>query len=287
MNALSEHSGLAEDNTRADSVPSLKGVDEIVLYDIPSKLERRAWSPNMWKTRLVLNYKGIPYHTQWISYPDIEAAWKELGIPPSRLEGGKPLYTCPSIIDRNTSPTLKVVTDSLVIAEYLDETYSSYGPRIFPQGTTQQQLAFVNYLEARVETRATALVLGLCPTILEDPRGEAYFNETKLQRLGKALPDFYPAGSPERKEAWSLLQKDLDDVAEAYDKNVEGGGEYFVGNTITFADMYLVALLLWTRFVPSDRDGPDVKFVWDVVRKWHGGRWARLMEKFENHLQVL
>lgn len=238
--------------------------------------------------RLALNIKGIPYRTEWISYPDIEATFKELGIPASRMEDGKPLYTCPSIIDPSASPTPRRLTDSLVIAEYLEEAYQSYGPKLFPEGTKEQQLAFMNKVQSEgVIGHAAALVLGLCPANLEDPRGTQYFLDTRLQKLGKPLPEYHPAGSPERKEAWEGLKKDLDALAADYDKNMEGGGEYAVGKTITFADIFLVAIFLWMRFVPSDRDGADVKCVWDVVKTWNGGHWAKLMDKFENHLQVL
>lgn len=51
--------------------------EELLLFDIPSK-EGRAWSPNVWKVRAVLNYKKIPYRTEWIEFPDIEPKMKEL-----------------------------------------------------------------------------------------------------------------------------------------------------------------------------------------------------------------
>jgi hypothetical protein len=63
--------------------------DKIVLYDIPCKGRCAAWSANTlkgsvpshparsWKiadssvARLALNFKGVPYETTWIEYPDI------------------------------------------------------------------------------------------------------------------------------------------------------------------------------------------------------------------------
>ena len=49
----------------------------LTLYDIPSK-GQKCWSPNVWKTRLVLHYKQIPYKTEWIEYPEIEPKLKGL-----------------------------------------------------------------------------------------------------------------------------------------------------------------------------------------------------------------
>jgi hypothetical protein len=61
---------------------------EVVLYDLPSQ-QGVAWSLNPWKSapinpnpqynntntqkaRMVLNYKKIPYTTEWVEYPDLE-----------------------------------------------------------------------------------------------------------------------------------------------------------------------------------------------------------------------
>lgn len=34
--------------------------------------------------RLALNYKGLPYKTKWVEYPDLKGRFMELGIPASR-----------------------------------------------------------------------------------------------------------------------------------------------------------------------------------------------------------
>ena len=41
--------------------------DEIVLYDLKNK-HNKCWSLNPWKTRLILNLKGLKYRTEWIEY---------------------------------------------------------------------------------------------------------------------------------------------------------------------------------------------------------------------------
>ena len=63
--------------------------EHIILFDIPSKEPRRAWSFNVWRgersdktngnpatiaylapqtVRLLLNYKKIPYKTEWVCF---------------------------------------------------------------------------------------------------------------------------------------------------------------------------------------------------------------------------
>ncbi|KAG9011063.1 hypothetical protein FRB94_008954 [Tulasnella sp. JGI-2019a] len=263
--------------------------DTIVLYDIPGKTGSRAWSPNVWKARLVLNYKGIPYRTEWVSFPDIETTFKDIGINASTAKAnGEILYTCPAIIDYTVSPAEKL-TDSNVIAQYLDNKYASeeqYGPKLFPEGTVDVQLAFIDRFKAALMPLG-ALTLGCIPAMLNCSRGAEYYNKTRSEKHGKPLTEFYPAGSPEREQAWKGLQKGLDTLAAAYDKNEEGGGEYAFGRAITYFDIVVVAAFLSARYIPVDRDGQEVKCAWDVIKTWNGGKWQKLMEKFENHLQVL
>lgn len=88
-----------------------KMANEIVLYDLPSTAKCACWSLNPWKgmalhriytyewgqlgkfeadsvlmmitARLALNYKGLPYKTEWVEYPDLKSRFMELGIPAS------------------------------------------------------------------------------------------------------------------------------------------------------------------------------------------------------------
>jgi hypothetical protein len=50
---------------------------QTILYDLPSK-QGTAWSLNPWKTRLILNFKGIDYKTEWVEFPDVEPKMKSL-----------------------------------------------------------------------------------------------------------------------------------------------------------------------------------------------------------------
>ena len=44
---------------------------EIVLYDLAST-KGVCFSPAVWRIRLLLNYKEIPYRTIWLEFPDIK-----------------------------------------------------------------------------------------------------------------------------------------------------------------------------------------------------------------------
>lgn len=50
---------------------------EIVLYDLAST-KAVCFSPVVWRIRLMLNYKRIPYRTIFLEFPDIEPTLKAL-----------------------------------------------------------------------------------------------------------------------------------------------------------------------------------------------------------------
>ncbi|TFY64395.1 hypothetical protein EVG20_g5963 [Dentipellis fragilis] len=103
----------------------------LILYDIPSSLPDKAWSPNPWKARLVLNAKGIPYQTVWVEYPNIAGLCKRIGAEHTEMRPNGPHYTLPVVQDPNTGA---IVSDSFKIAQYLDKTYPDT-IRLVPDGT--------------------------------------------------------------------------------------------------------------------------------------------------------
>ncbi|KZT66102.1 hypothetical protein DAEQUDRAFT_480082 [Daedalea quercina L-15889] len=88
----------------------------------------KAWSPNTWKTRYLLNLKGLPYHMQWVEYPDIASLHKSFGLPPTYTRTII-AYTLLMIYDPRTK---RVIADSIKIAAYLDDEYIET-PAVFPK----------------------------------------------------------------------------------------------------------------------------------------------------------
>lgn len=52
---------------------------EIILYDLACT-QGICFSPVVWRIRLMLNYKQIPYKTIFLEFPDIEPTLKELYV---------------------------------------------------------------------------------------------------------------------------------------------------------------------------------------------------------------
>lgn len=50
---------------------------EVILYDLAST-KGVCFSPAVWRIRLLLNYKEIPYRTVWLEFPDIKDELEKL-----------------------------------------------------------------------------------------------------------------------------------------------------------------------------------------------------------------
>lgn len=99
----------------------------IVFYDIAMRppVEENSCAVNPWKTRLALNFKGVPYTTSWVPLPDISKVRSKLKVPPCRkFADGSDFYTLPIIEDPTTG---SLVGDSFDIAVYLQKTYPNSG----------------------------------------------------------------------------------------------------------------------------------------------------------------
>jgi len=139
--------------------------------------------------RYTLNLKGIPFKTEWVEFPNIELLCKKLGIPPTcKREDRSDRFTLPAI----HSPSTGVyISDSILIAEYLEKTYLDT-PQIFPHNTFALQAAFtaafVNNLSAlwNFIVHATYAIL--------TPRSQEYYRHTREKSFGKVLEDIAPKG---------------------------------------------------------------------------------------------
>jgi glutathione S-transferase len=96
-----------------------------------------------------LGFKGLPYRTEWVEHPQIEATFKKIGAAPTgtRADGtGRPFYTVPVIIDPNhlTEGKPTMISDSRNIALYLDEHYPT-NKQLIPNGTNGLQAVCEEY----------------------------------------------------------------------------------------------------------------------------------------------
>ncbi|KIM25037.1 hypothetical protein M408DRAFT_331497 [Serendipita vermifera MAFF 305830] len=246
---------------------------KITFYDIASRLNPQAWSPNTWKTRFVLNYKRIPYETVYVSYPDIAQLWQTLGLSPLAADPKTflPLISVPSTDGGPPS----VIADSFDIALYLDYEFPET-PAVIPPNTGALQSSWALTLRTLVVPNLRPLIL---PQLVHklDERGATYFRQTREKTFGMKLEELAPPG-PKRDEALKKLERSLNDLFDMLKTNRghdEQHLEWVMGAVgPTFADFALGGILTWCK-VGGDQQ------TWDVVSSWNGGRWARHLDKLQ------
>ncbi|KZT63197.1 hypothetical protein DAEQUDRAFT_680784 [Daedalea quercina L-15889] len=239
----------------------------IILFDINSTLSPPAWSPNVWCTRFVLNYKHLPYATQWIPYPDVTDVLSAVSAPPPRTE--KPLSTVPAILDSAPDREPVVLTESSIIADHLEEAYPE--PSIYPGGSRDAQLGF------NVIMNMAFMVMPNMPYILEG-REREYFMRSRKEIFGIALEDMFP---PEKQETmWDNLENGLDELSTLIDNSAHKQKWIFsTEDGPAYADFVLGSLFMWLKLA-----GPEGG--WDRVKGWHGSKWARLFDGLQPYIQV-
>ncbi|KAF5377841.1 hypothetical protein D9615_006812 [Tricholomella constricta] len=246
----------------------------IKFYDItvaPAILGKGS-SPNTLKTRMCLNYKGIPYQTVWVEYPDIEAVCKEIGaLPTGNLNASwGPYYTLPAIHDPSTGT---ILAESALITEYLDDTYPDT-PKLFPPGTRALQLAFIDAFMSKLGSM-WQFILPLGYPYLS-PRSQEFYRKTREAWFGKKLEDIVPTGQ-KREEEWAKVKVGFDAIDTWFKKANTEGGPYLLGANIAFADIVVASFLLFFRQILG-----EVSPEWTDINAWSEGRWEAYLQRFES-----
>ncbi|KAH7915563.1 glutathione S-transferase, partial [Hygrophoropsis aurantiaca] len=251
-------------------------VTKITFFDIPTLLPVST-SPNTWKVRLALNYKGLPFETRWVETCDIEKVCKSLGIPPTSVSpSGTPKYTLPALIDHTFSPP-SILSDSTPIIEYLERTYPDPDPSraLCPPNSRSLEALFEYYINSSI----TAHIIPLMVMHMYDkktPRDRVHFRERMEAAFGKRLEDIELQGR-EREEAWKRIEVVFDLLSFFMQQN--GGGDFFTGEKLSLADCTLGGLMIALRY-----DSPDE--AWGKVMSWSNRRWARYMSALEKWVFV-
>jgi len=259
----------------------------ITFYDIASAPPLRTFAPNPWKTRFALNFKGVPYQTQWVDMPDITSLRETLGVSANRTHAdGSPFHTLPVVHDASTGALLG---DSFEIALYLDQTYSD-GPSLFRPLSTGLSAAW----NANVDTIFTKYII-LGDQMPFDPRVQDAVNAIFAKRAAGMNVATLQLSPEQREGLFVGFEAALGELAKAYhhtggttdhfwrtggtDKTQsqtappgrECGGPFLDGDQPAYADFIIGA---WLKALESSMKPED----WHRVRQWQGGLWGRLMD---------
>lgn len=225
--------------------------------------------------RIALNYKGLPYRTEWVEYPDLAPLLSSYNVAPNPPPSVP--YTVPTIYDPHTH---RFIADSTKIALYLDATYPSTPP-ILPPPIRVFDAAFQHAL-ITVHERIVPLIMYPAMTRL-NPRSQAYFRETREKRFGCKMEEICPL--EKQAEQWARLEKAFSLLASWFE--AAGDGRLLLMGTdegkICHADTQIAGRLKWIQTVFGK--GSEE---WKRVEGFDGGRWKRflaIMEKWADVIQ--
>lgn len=206
----------------------------IVLYDIPSR-HGSCWSWNTWRTRLVLNYKGLPYRTIWLEYPDIAPTLQSLGISAHK---DVPAYTLPAI----TLSDGRHIMGSMEIAQELD--------RLSPTPSLQLDLPVVAQVETIVNHATRSYPRVYIPRIigllLNEP-SVAYITKNYLPVIGGVLPDIAD-------EVPAAMLEEVKGILRPLTRLKKAEGRFFLGLEPSYADVLLGAFLQSAKMLSRKED---------------------------------
>ncbi|VDB92333.1 unnamed protein product [Peniophora sp. CBMAI 1063] len=240
----------------------------IVLYDIAMAGEspsEKAWSPNSWKTRILLNLKGLSHRTEWMTFTQTPKTISALGLGPRETSDPRK-YTVPTIYDPSTD---RAVMGSQAIARYLEDQYPD-SPAVLPAGTRALQAAFYNEIsEALIVPIFTSLVGKHLEKTQDVDRD--YFRKSREIIFGCTFDEIAPKGE----KVQAALDQITSILGRAASYISEGRGRFVGENRPLNADVNLVAMLIWATTVG---EGTAVA---KTVLEADGGRWAEYMQAFE------
>lgn len=169
--------------------------------------------------RLVLNYKGIDYKTEWIEYPDLVPTLKSYGLAPNdpNAPGYFADYTSPAIrYDDGT-----YMMDSWKIAHELEKRYPS--PSLHLDDPVVGQ---VMETLGKIFPPLRPHIIPKVPRVLLNERSAEYFERTRKESFGMPLAQVEAEMATE--ESWEKAKQPIKDIADLLKKN---GGPYFLGKT--------------------------------------------------------
>ncbi|TDZ16441.1 Glutathione S-transferase-like protein ustS [Colletotrichum orbiculare MAFF 240422] len=236
---------------------------KITFYDLARRVKpNRCWSYNAWKTRLVLNYKKIPYTTAWVNHDTIGPTLEAIGIRANASEQGFP-YTVPTI----QLPGKAAITDSAVIVTELESLYPF--PALNLDSDLQNEADRVTFMTCM--PLFAIYMPEVARSIIEESTVPT-FNNSREKRFGMTLEELERARGGE--QAWKAAEPGMSAMKNLLTSRKMDEGPFILGSQVCYADFILVASLetlrkagngMFERFLEWDscfRDLYEACLVW-------------------------
>lgn len=259
----------------------------LIYYDIAFAVprEKNTAAPNPWKARYALNFKGVPYKTEWVQMPDITKVRKGLGASACRkFADGTDYYTLPVLKDSTTGA---IVGDSFDIALYLQETFPDSGSGdLFPEQpdlnyvcpgaeevliplSKREDVQHKDYskFNTNVDWAFTLHTALMASGMKWDKEFEQGIKDEFVRRLGaKSWEDMGVYGE-KRVHMLESLKQTLTGLAGLYKRNENG--PFLLGDRASHADFIVGG---WLRFMERTLPADE----WKQAEGWHDGVFGKL-----------
>ncbi|KAM0711603.1 hypothetical protein Q7P35_000969 [Cladosporium inversicolor] len=259
-------------------------MSKAILYDIPTRGRASCFSHNVWKTRLVFNYKKIPYETVWLEHADIEPTLKSMSAPPrlpppppsnstqlipsssapaTLSPTGAQSYTVPTIL----LPSGTAISDSLSIALWAEIHHPA--PSLLleqtPHALAAQKIASATF-------PLIPVFMPLIPRHILRPTSIDLFNSARAARFGMPLDELEATRGGEK--AWEAAGPGLDALEALMVEHKVDEGPFVLGSQVSYADFVVVAVLEGFRRVGQDlferivEGRGALRGVWEACERW-------------------
>jgi glutathione S-transferase len=217
--------------------------------------------------RYALNYKSIPFKTEFIEYPDIELVSKKIGAGPTgKLPDGKPLYTVPLIYDEDTKIA---VSNTIDIAIYLDERFPDT-PRIVAPGTKGLQLAFIDTIYSILGGWTRPLWFPLLVGVTE---GSGLLNEPSAKHLVHRMGSHQRISDEDYAKHVDQGEAEFARITPWYGEKV-----FVTGAKPSIADFSVASVLIAAREIWGEESEAYKK-----IFGWQDGRWKTLVDTLRKY----
>ena len=211
----------------------------ITMYDLAGAEAERRFSPFCWRSRMALAHKGLEVET-------VPWRFTEKDKLPTPSQGRVPVL-------RDGD---RIVHDSTMIADYLDERYADR-PALYGGEVGRGLTRFVqNWTE-------TVVHIGLIRLVVLDihrhlrPKDQAYFRSSREERFGMTLEEF----ARDREARLPAFRASLDPLRRTFERQ-----EYVAGRAPAYADYIVFGAFQWARSI-SDF---ELLAADDPIRAWRG-----------------
>lgn len=204
--------------------------------------------------RAILNYKNIPYRTEWLEFPDIRPTLKSFGIPPND----------PSEHFDHSIPAVKLpdgtfVMESAQVAQALEKYQPD--PPVYPDSESAIR---AQELVTQFGNRLSVAYLHRLPDMLLTPESAKWYHEARTRLIGASLYDLRDSPDLGEGVAWKNAEPTFAVLKEFLSENPEG--PYAMGQQVSYADFVLLGF--WKILGKIDVEGDLFGRVMEMDRKF-------------------